>query len=148
MADQTEAMTDQKRLVLDANILLRAVFGVRVRNLLETYEDSVTFYAPDICFTDARKYIPSISEKRRIDPGPGIRVLDHLSRLVEVVDSSLYEEYEASARERMISRDDDDWPIVATALLLKCPVWTEDRDFFGSGVSTWTTETVDLYLRS
>jgi hypothetical protein len=30
VASQTEAMTDQKRLVLDANILLRAVFGVRV----------------------------------------------------------------------------------------------------------------------
>ncbi len=140
-------MTDQKRLVLDANILLRAVFGVRVRSLLESYEDSVSFYAPDICFADARKYIPSLSGKRRIDPGPGIRVLDHLSRLVEVVDRSLYEEYEASARERMISRDEDDWPIVATALLLKSPVWTEDKDFFGSGVSTWTSETVELYLR-
>jgi hypothetical protein len=73
-------MTDQKRIVLDANILLRAVFGIRVRSLLETYEDSVSFFAPDICFADTRKYIPSISEKRRIDPGPGIQVLDHLSR--------------------------------------------------------------------
>ena len=141
-------MTDQKRLVLDANILLRAVFGVRVRNLPETYEDSVSFYAPDICFTDARKYIPSISENRGIDPGPGIQVLDHLSRLVEVVDRSLYEEYEISARERMISRDEEDWPIVATALLLRSPVWTEDRDFFGSGVSTWTSDTIELYLRA
>lgn len=140
-------MTDQKRLVLDANILLRAVFGVRVRSLLETYEDSVSFYSPDVCFADARKYIPSISEKRRIDPGPGIQVLDHLSRLVEVVDKSLYEEYEISARERMISRDEEDWPIVATALLLRSPVWTEDRDFFGSGISTWTSETIELYLR-
>jgi predicted nucleic acid-binding protein len=75
-------------------------------------------------------------------------VLNHLSRLVEVVDNSLYEEYEASARERMISRDENDWPIVATALLLKSPVWTEDKDFFGSGVSTWTSETVELYLRN
>jgi predicted nucleic acid-binding protein len=141
-------MTDQKRLVLDANILLRGIFGVRVRNLLETYEDSVSFYAPDICFADARKYIPSISEKRRIDPEPGILVLDHLSRLVEVVDRTLYEEFEASARERMISRDEEDWPIIATSLLLKCPVWTEDRDFFGSGIPTWTTETIDLYLRA
>ena len=141
-------MTDQKRLVLDANILLRAVFGVRVRSLLKTYEDSVSFYAPDICFSDARKYIPTISEKRRIDPGPGILVLDHLSRLVEVVERSLYEEYEASARERMISRDEQDWPIVATALLLKSPVWTEDRDFFGSGIATWTSETIALYLRA
>jgi predicted nucleic acid-binding protein len=129
VAGEAEAMTDQKRLVLDANILLRAVFGVRVLTLLETYEDSVSFYAPDICFADARKYIPSVSAKRQIDPAPGIAVLDHLSRLVEILDRSLYEDYESSARERMISRDEDDWPIVAAALLLKCPIWTEDRDF-------------------
>jgi hypothetical protein len=45
-------MTDLKRLVLDANILLRAVFEVRVRDLLETYEDIVSFYAADVCFAD------------------------------------------------------------------------------------------------
>lgn len=147
MAIKAEEMTDQKRLVLDANILLRAVFGVRVLSLLETYEDSVGFYAPDICFADAHRYIPSLAAKRRIDPAPGIAVLNQLSRLVEIVDRSLYEEYESPARERMISRDADDWPIMATSLLLKCPVWTEDKDFFGSGVPTWTTQTVELYLR-
>jgi len=26
------------------------------------------------------------------------------------------------------------------------PAWTEDRDFFGSGVATWTTVNVELYL--
>jgi predicted nucleic acid-binding protein len=119
-----------------------------VRSLLETYEDSVWFYAPDICFADARRYIPSISAKRKIYPAPGILVLDHLSRLVEIVDRSLYQEYESSARERMISRDVDDWPIVATSLLLKCPLWTEDRDFFGSGISTSTTETIEIFLRN
>jgi hypothetical protein len=98
-------MIDQKRVVLDANILLRAVFGVRVLALLETYEDFVWFFAPDLCFVDARKYIPSVSAKRRIDPAPGLAVLDHLSRLVEIVNRSLYEEHESSARERMISRD-------------------------------------------
>jgi hypothetical protein len=48
-------MTQRKGLVLDANILLRAVFG-RVRELLEAFEDTVTFYSPDVCFDDARKY--------------------------------------------------------------------------------------------
>jgi len=140
-------MTDPKRLVLDANILLRAVFGVRVLGFLEKYEDSVSFYAPDVCFADAYKYIPAVSAKRQIDPAPGIAVLEELARLVEIVDRSLYEEYESSARERMISRDADDWPVVATSLLLRCPVWTEDSDFFGSGVATWTTKNVELYLR-
>jgi predicted nucleic acid-binding protein len=147
LAGETKAVTKHKRLVLDANILLRAVFGVRVRALLETYEDSVSFYTPDICFTDARNYIPIIATARRLDLVAGLLVLNQLARLVEIVDESLYEERKSSAQERMLSRDIEDWPIVATSLLLDCPVWTEDQDFFGSGIATWTTNNVELYLR-
>lgn len=81
-----------------------------------------------------------------LDVAAGLSVLDQLILLVEVVDRSLYEEYESSARERMI-RDVADWPVVATSLLLDCPVWTEDQDFFGSGIATWTTNRIELYLR-
>jgi hypothetical protein len=38
-------VTEHKRLVIDANILLRAVFSASV---LETYEEFVSFYTPDI----------------------------------------------------------------------------------------------------
>jgi predicted nucleic acid-binding protein len=68
-----------------------------------------------------------------------------LSTLAESL--SLYEGHEKLARERIDRRDPRDWPVVAVALLLKIPVWTEDQDFFGSGVSTWTTDRVELYLR-
>jgi len=37
-------MNSRRGLVLDANILMRAVLGHRVRELLERYEDSATFY--------------------------------------------------------------------------------------------------------
>ncbi len=50
-------------------------------------------------------------------------------------------------RECVLTRDPDDWPIVAVARLLDFPIWTEDQDFFGSSVATWTTERVELYLR-
>ena len=140
-------MIESKRLVLDANILLRAVFGVRVRTLLDAYGQSVAFYSPDVCFDDARRHIPSLATKRSFDPEAGLILIDHLARVVENVDNSLYKEHETAARERISSRDAEDWPIVATALLLNCPIWTEDRDFFGSGVATWTTNNVELYLR-
>src|ERR1700733_1460629 len=139
-------MMEPKRVVLDANILVRTVFGVRVRSLLEQYEDFVGFYTPDVCLDDARRYLPLISAARGLDVAAGLSVLDQLILLVEVVDRSLYEEYESSARERMI-RDVADWPVVATSLLLDCPVWTEDQDFFGSGIATWTTNRIELYLR-
>jgi predicted nucleic acid-binding protein len=125
---------------------LRAVFGQRVRALLEAFEDSVTFYSPDVCFDDARKYIPDVSSLRRIDPLPGLAVLEEVSNIVESVDQSLYEDFETVARERVTSRDPDDWPVVAVVLLLDFPIWTEDQDFFASGVATWTTDRVELYL--
>jgi predicted nucleic acid-binding protein len=53
---------------------------------------------------------------------------------------------EAAARARIIRRDPDDWPTIACALTLDCPIWTEDRDFFGAGVPTWTTDRVELFL--
>jgi predicted nucleic acid-binding protein len=44
-------------IVLDANILIRAVLGRRVRHLLDTYTaHGVRFYAPDVAFVDAQKY--------------------------------------------------------------------------------------------
>jgi len=52
-------------IVLDANILIRAVLGRRVRHLLDTYTaHGVRFYAPDVAFVDAQKYLPSLLVKR------------------------------------------------------------------------------------
>jgi PIN domain len=82
-------MTRRKGLVLDANILLRAVFGQRARELLEAFEDAVIFYSPDVCFDDARKYIPDVSSRRRIDPLPGLAVLEEVSNIVEPVDQEV-----------------------------------------------------------
>ena len=45
-------------------------------------------------------------------------------------------------------RDKDDWPALALALPLECAIWTEDQDFFGIGIATWTTNTVERYLES
>lgn len=48
---------------------------------------------------------------------------------------------------RIGARDPADWPAVAGALQFDRPVWTENADFFGSGIATWTTMTVEVYLR-
>ena len=60
-------MNLRKGLVLDANILLRAVFGIRVRQILETYEDGAAFYSPDVCFAEAQRYIPNVAKRRKLD---------------------------------------------------------------------------------
>jgi predicted nucleic acid-binding protein len=137
-----------KRIVLDANILLRGVFGVRVRDLLTSYVETVVFYTPEICVEEALKYIPPIAQRKRLDPDVSEANLRQLLQsCLNVVECSLYKEIELRARARIAPRDADDWPVVATALLLNAPIWTEDQDFFGTGIATWTSSKIELYLR-
>jgi predicted nucleic acid-binding protein len=140
-------MSTRSGLVLDANILIRAVFGKRVGAILERYDDRCDFYTPEVCVRDARKYIPELCKKRKLDSALALSALGHIEKLVKSVDRGLYSDFEPEARERVQLRDPEDWPVVAVALLRDCPVWTEDRDFFGAGLATWTTSTVELYLR-
>lgn len=140
-------MNEHRGLVLDANILIRSVLGIRVRQILEKYAEGAFFCSPDVCFAEAERYIPDVAKRRAFDPKLAQTILDHVSLIVEPVDKSLYEGHETLARERIEGRDPRDWPVVAVALLLDIPVWTEDQDFFGSGISTWTTDRVELYLR-
>src|ERR1017187_2752427 len=65
-------MTPGRGIVLDANILIRAVLGKRVCALLEAYEDAIAFYTPDVCFDDPREYIPRLSNSRGDDPETGL----------------------------------------------------------------------------
>ena len=133
-------------LVLDANILIRAVLGSRVLGFLLKYAGQVELVAPDVAFQEAREHLPGILEKRNIPPAPAMATLDLLASLVQTVEMETYSSFEAIARERIDRRDADDWPVLATALALDCPIWTEDTDFFGCGVATWTTDRVELYL--
>jgi len=141
-------MNVRRGLVLDANILMRAVLGRRVRELLERYEDTAAFYSPDVCFEDARYYLSQVLEKRGLNVESGLAILEQIRQLVVPVDPSLYSDYERLARERIEIRDPDDWPVVALAMMLDLPIWTEDQDLFGSGVATWTTDRVEVYLKA
>jgi predicted nucleic acid-binding protein len=132
--------------VLDANILIRAVLGSRVLFLLRKYAAHAQFFAPDTAFEEARDHLPSILERRKIPAATALGLLDLLAEVVQLVEFERYAGWEPLARQRMNRRDEDDWPILATALALGCPIWTEDTDFFGCGVATWTTDRVELYL--
>lgn len=137
----------RKALVIDANILIRAVLGQRVRNLILRYAGQIDFFSPMVCFEDARRYLPGLLDKRGIAKQPALDVLDTLARIVRPVETEWLTENESLARQLISSRDINDWPILAAALALGCPVWTEDADFFGVGVATWTTANVEHFLR-
>jgi predicted nucleic acid-binding protein len=134
-----------KAIVLDANILIRAVLGTRVLEILESASENVQFFAPDIAFADALKYLPNLIAKRRTKLAAEL-ALSQVIRIVVSVDIEMYSDCKAASLERIAKRDADDWHILACAMTFNCPIWTEDKDFFGTGVATWTTDRVALYL--
>jgi len=125
-----------KAIVLDANILIRAVMGKQVRELILDNVTKVKFFAPDVAYADARKYLPKRLTDRGIDSNAGMLVLDLLEGVVQPIDAELYDGMRQQALQRIAVRDADDWPVLACAMKLDCPVWTEDADFFGTGVAT------------
>ena len=137
-----------KAIVLDANILVRSVLGRRVRELIIEHTASVKFFAPDVAYADARKYLPALLEKRGVDATAAERVLSELEHIVQPVDAELYDGMRQQALQRIAARDADDWPVLACAMVMGCPVWTEDTDFFGTGVPIWTTDRVAFYFTS
>ncbi len=133
-------------LVLDANILIRAVLGTQVRGLFAQYGGQIEFLAPDVAFDEARRWLPELIERRKMTTGPFMAYFESLASVVGMVGPEVYADFERVARQRLARRDENDWPILATALALRCPMWTEDTDFFGCGVATWTTDRVELLL--
>ncbi len=99
-----------------------------------------------MAFQEARENLPGILAVWKIPAAPAMETLDLLMGLVQTVEAETYASFETVARERIEKRDEDDWPVLAVALALGCPIWTEDTDFFGCGVATWTTDRVGLYL--
>jgi PIN domain len=53
-----------KTIILDANILIRAVLGKRVWHLLHSYLQTTVYLTPDIGFTDSRRHVPAILRER------------------------------------------------------------------------------------
>ena len=53
-----------RTIVLDANVLMRAVLGRRVDRLLERFASQVTFLAPEVAFDDVQEHLASVLTKR------------------------------------------------------------------------------------
>ena len=94
-----------RALVLDANILIRALLGKRVRHILETYVDSVLFFVPETAYSEAERHLSALVVKRGGDPAKALALLRALVELTELVSEDIYGNFEAEARRRLDSRD-------------------------------------------
>ena len=114
--------------------------------ILEVHADNISFLLPETAYVEAEEHLAALIVKRRGDPSKGLIALKAMAALATIVGDDLYGDFEAEARKRLGARDPEDWPILAAALALGCPIWTEDTDFFGCGVATWTSGSIDIFL--
>lgn len=138
-----------RRLVVDANILVRAVLGRRVREVIGAHASEAEYFVPGVAYHDAERHLPAILDKfgRSGEVGEALAVLAQLRGILLAVPEEFYLSQKEESLARIERRDVEDWPVLALALVLECPIWTEDNDFFGCGVPTWTTDRVERYLR-
>ena len=134
--------------VLDANILIRAVLGRRVLELLEESPAVACAFSPDVAHADCKRHLSILLKKKGKSDAGLAATLEYLEQLAEPVDSESYCAFEDEARRRLRGRDEDDWPVLAAALALSCAIWTEDMDFFGTGVPVWTTNRIEIFLKA
>lgn len=134
-------------LVIDANILIRGILGEQVPQLLEDYGGRVQFFTAQVCYDEIERHLPTILQRRKLPTETFLAAIAALKAVVVPLDEDVYGTFEEEAKNRIALRDQRDWPLLALALALDCPVWTEDNDFFGTGVATWHTQNVEIYLR-
>ena len=139
------------RLVVDASVLVSELLRARGRERLT--DERLELFLAEHTLSEVRHEVPkrvaAFVRQHGLDPEAGRifveRCLDAVDANVTIVPEVAYQPLEEEARWRCV-RDPRDWPIVAVALSLDAAVRTEDGDFLGTGVATWSTRTLDRLL--
>jgi predicted nucleic acid-binding protein len=139
------------RLVVDASVLVGELLRARGRERLG--DDRLDVYLPEQTWGEVQHELPRriAAFGRRHSIGSAgtdelVRpCLDAIAANVAVIDGAVLAPLEEESRSRVLS-DPDGWPLVAAALVLAAGIWTLDQDLFGTGVATWTTESLEVWL--
>jgi predicted nucleic acid-binding protein len=139
------------RLVVDTSVLVGELLRAAGRERLG--DDRLELFLPERMWGETRAELPrriaSFVRRRGLDRSVGEELasacLDAVEANMVIVDEAIYAPLEDEARARSV-RDPADWPVVASALVLSADVWTNDNDFLGTGVATWTTATLRSWL--
>ena len=112
-------------LVVDANPLLSALLGGRAREVV--FSEEYLLYSPQHTLFEVEKYLPLVAEKLG---RPEIDLFREFQLLpITACQPRLYDSHLEQARDLIVQRDPKDVHVLALALALSHPVWTNDRDF-------------------
>ena len=124
------------RFVADANVLVSAVIGGRAALVLR-HERVEQVFTPAAVYDEVLEYLGPLAKKKRLRLDTLLLTVAAVP--VTVVDRPEYGDELPEANRRIGPRDPDDVDVLALALHLEIPVWTNDNDFEHSGVEWHTT---------
>ena len=139
------------RLIVDASVLVGELLRSAGRERLA--DDRLQLFLPEQTWGEVQVELPrrirAFAERRRLEEAVAADLvsaaLTAIEANVDVVPQPVHKAVEEEARARSL-RDPADWPLVASAIVLSGAIWTNDNDLLGTGVATWTTETLVAWL--
>ena len=129
-------------LIVDANVLLGAVLGRSLPFLAEIASRNAVLLVPARMMLEARGVA---ADKARVPLADALERLAVAEAMITVLDEAHYAHLEERARGRLEGAGLKDWPLLAAAMALEAPIWTNDRDLFGTGVAVWHTRNIALW---
>ena len=124
------------KLAADANVLLSAVLGGRAKLVL-SHPEIEGIFTTEVTLSEVEEYVILLARKRRLSLDTLLLAVAALP--VAVVERETYARAIVQARRLIGQRDPDDIEILALALHLKIPLWSNDNDFRDTGVEWYTT---------
>lgn len=132
------------RLVADANVLLSAVIGGQAKSVLE-HPGVESVVTTAVTFEEVQAYAGHLAQKKRLDLELVLLAVATLP--VAIVPREQYKEALPRARRKVGKRDPDDVEILALAMHLEWPLWSNDNDFEVAGIEWCTTAELLQRLR-
>lgn len=128
-------------MVTDTNILVRCSRGRAMRRVAELRRRGV-----DLVTTDrhADELLDVLGRVFGLAEREATAEVARVLRPFEVIDGERYDFLHPTADQRLRTGGKSDWPALAAALALDCAIWSEDIDFFGTGVAVWSSDNVLL----
>ena len=119
----------------DANVLVSAVIGKAALRVFLRSPLAVVATACNVA--EVEEYLPRLAEQHGMVP----EMLEAQLRIlpVTVYQERFYREHVREAGRLLAGRDPDDVHLLALALKLRVPIWSNDRDLEGLPVEVFTT---------
>ena len=135
------------RLVVDANPILSALIRGRARDIF--LSPAIAEFATTVkTLHEVLEYIPLLARRAKRMRGIEADLYAALAAMpLRVYEPDFYQGQRAEAKRRIAHRDPDDVDVLALALKLNCPLWSNDADFEETGVELYTTAQLLRKLR-